>query len=62
MLHAVNLGADAYACGRPLTELGLDLLGVEVQAVQRDGEEVALATDTCLHAGDAVLLSGPSNA
>jgi len=35
---------------------------VEVQAVQRDGEEVALATDTCLHAGDAVLLSGPSNA
>ncbi|MDD1955290.1 monovalent cation:proton antiporter-2 (CPA2) family protein [Pseudomonas sp. 8209] len=61
MLHAVNLG-DAYACGRPLTELGLDLLGVEVQAVQRDGEEVALATDTCLHAGDAVLLSGPSNA
>lgn len=62
MLHAVNLGAAAYACGRPLTELGLDLLGVEVQAVQRDGEEVALATDTCLHAGDAVLLSGPSNA
>nr|WP_263010618.1 MULTISPECIES: monovalent cation:proton antiporter family protein [unclassified Pseudomonas] len=62
MLHAVNLGADAYACGRPLTELGLDLLGVEIQAVQRDGEEVALATDTCLHAGDAVLLSGPSNA
>lgn len=62
MLHAVNLGADAYACGRPLTELGLDLLGVEVQAVQRNGEEVALATDTCLHAGDAVLLSGPSNA
>lgn len=62
MLHAVNLGADAYACGRPLSELGLDLLGVEVQAVQRDGEEVALATDTCLHAGDAVLLSGPSNA
>ena len=62
MLHAVNLGADAYACGRPLNDLGLDLLGVEVQAVQRGGEELQLATDTCLHAGDAVLLSGPSTA
>jgi CPA2 family monovalent cation:H+ antiporter-2 len=59
MMHAVNLGAEAYACGRPLTELDLEQLGVEVQAVQRNGEELAVDADTCLHAGDAVLLSGP---
>ncbi|MNP20832.1 TrkA-C domain protein [compost metagenome] len=58
-MHAVNLGADAYACGRPLQELALERMGVQVQAVQREGEELATQAGTCLHAGDAVLLSGP---
>lgn len=59
MMHAVNLQPDAYACGRPLSGLDLEQLGVEIQAVQRNGEELAVDADTCLHAGDAVLLSGP---
>ncbi len=59
VMHAVNLGADAYACGRPLQELALERMGVQVQAVQREGEELATQAGTCLHAGDAVLLSGP---
>ncbi|KJK19336.1 monovalent cation:proton antiporter family protein [Pseudomonas sp. 2(2015)] len=62
MMHAVNLGAEAYACGRPLSELGLEQLGVELQAVQRQGEELNVDTGTCLHAGDAVLVSGPLSA
>ncbi|MNV94400.1 TrkA-C domain protein [compost metagenome] len=59
LMHAVNLGADAYACGRPLQELALEQMGVQLQAVQRQGEELATDSGTCLHAGDAVLLSGP---
>ncbi|MDD0976856.1 monovalent cation:proton antiporter family protein [Pseudomonas fontis] len=62
LMHAVNLGSDAYACGRPLQELALEQMGVELQAVQRNGSELALDNQTCLHAGDAVLLSGPSSA
>ncbi|QBF27689.1 sodium:proton antiporter [Pseudomonas tructae] len=62
MMHAVNLGAEAYACGRPLKELGLEQLGVELQAVQRQGTELTLDAGTCLHAGDAVLVSGPLSA
>ena len=59
LMHAVNLGADAYACGRPLEELALEQMGVQLQAVQRQGEELATDASICLHAGDAVLLSGP---
>lgn len=32
LMHAVNLSESAYACGRPLNELALERLGVEVQA------------------------------
>ncbi|WP_166359361.1 monovalent cation:proton antiporter family protein [Pseudomonas akapageensis] len=59
LMHAVNLGADAYACGRPLEELALEQMGVQLQAVQRQGEELVTDASTRLHAGDAVLLSGP---
>ncbi|UVL27974.1 monovalent cation:proton antiporter family protein [Pseudomonas donghuensis] len=62
MMHAVNLGAEAFACSRTLSELGLEQLGVELQAVQRQGEELQVDTGTCLHAGDAVLVSGPLSA
>ncbi|GGU56375.1 potassium efflux system protein [Pseudomonas laurentiana] len=62
LLHAVSLGADAYACGRPLSELGLEGLGVELQSVQRQGNDLKLDASTCLHAGDAVVLSGPLEA
>ncbi len=62
LLHAVSLGAYAYACGRPLSELGLEGLGVELQSVQRQGNDLKLDASTCLHAGDAVVLSGPLEA
>ncbi|UVJ42599.1 monovalent cation:proton antiporter-2 (CPA2) family protein [Pseudomonas sp. LS1212] len=58
LMHAVNLGADAYACGRPLEELALEQMGVQLQSVQRQGEDLTTDASTCLHAGDAVLLSG----
>ena len=62
MMHAVNLGAEAFACGRSLADLDLEELGVELQSVQRNGAELDVSADTCLHAGDAVLLSGPTTA
>ncbi|AYC33465.1 sodium:proton antiporter [Pseudomonas cavernae] len=58
LLHAVNLNENAYACGRPLGELALEQLGAEVQAVRRNGEELALGQQTQLRKGDAVVLSG----
>lgn len=59
LLHAVNLSADAYACGRLLTELQLAELGVELQAVRREGNELELGSDPLLREGDALLLAGP---
>ena len=62
LMHAVNLGADAYACGLSLSELALDQLGVDVQAVQRDGNELAMDDVTHLQSGDKILMSGTLSA
>jgi CPA2 family monovalent cation:H+ antiporter-2 len=62
LMHAVNLGADAYACGLSLSELALDQLGVDVQAVQRDGNELTVDGATHLQSGDKVLMSGTLSA
>ena len=62
LMHAVNLGADAYACGLSLSELALDQLGVDVQAVQRDGNELTMDGTTHLQSGDKVLMSGTLSA
>ena len=62
LMHAVQLPSNAYACGRRLADLTLEQLGVELQAVQRNGTELALNTGTCLHAGDSVLVCGPLSA
>ncbi|MDX5373875.1 MAG: monovalent cation:proton antiporter-2 (CPA2) family protein [Pseudomonadaceae bacterium] len=61
LLHAVNLPADAHACGLRLNELDLESLGLEIQALRRDGEDLPLE-HTCLRGGDAVLFSGPLQA
>lgn len=62
LLHAVNLSEDAYACGHSLPDLELEKLGVEIQAVRRDGHDMPLDGQDCLNEGDAVLLSGPLEA
>lgn len=62
LLHAVNLPSGAHACGRNLDELQLESMGVEVQVLRRDGEELAMDAATCLHEGDAVVISGPLQA
>src|SRR5207244_2696200 len=36
-LHSVTLDEHAHALGRPLAQLGLDALGVQVRAVRRRG-------------------------
>ncbi len=61
-MHAVNLDADAYACNRPLQELGLEALGVDIRGVQRDGNDLPLNPSPRLQAGDRVLVSGPQAA
>lgn len=62
LLHAVNLSADAHACERALAELELANLGVEVQAIRRDGEELRTSENPVLREGDALLLAGPLDA
>ena len=62
LLHAVNLSGDAYACARSLGELELKALGVELQAVRREGDELPLGDDPVLREGDALLLAGPLDA
>jgi CPA2 family monovalent cation:H+ antiporter-2 len=59
LLHAVNLSQDAYACGRSLAELALSGLGVELQGVRREGDELELSDALPLREGDALLLAGP---
>jgi len=62
LMYAVNLTMDAHACGRPLNELALEALGVDVQAIQRNGADLAVEGATCLLAGDRVLMSGTLSA
>ena len=62
LLHAVNLPENAYACGQCPADLHLEELGLEVQAVRRDGIDLPLEQRPQLREGDAVLLSGPLQA
>ncbi|MEO4048325.1 cation:proton antiporter [Pseudomonas sp. CAU 1711] len=62
LLHAVKLVEDAHACGLCPTELQLEELGLEVQAVRRDGHDLPLEPAPQLREGDTVLLSGPLQA
>lgn len=62
LLHAVNLNDGAYACRHDLGELNLPALGVEIQAIRRDGDELPLNDALRLQAGDTLLLAGPLEA
>jgi CPA2 family monovalent cation:H+ antiporter-2 len=59
-LHAVTLAPGAYAVGRPLEELALGKLGVEVKSVRRTAQTKRLAPDEAgpLEPGDVVLMLG----
>jgi CPA2 family monovalent cation:H+ antiporter-2 len=59
-LHAVTLGAGAYAVGRQLEELKLEDAGVEVRAVRRPGAVEKLTPQAAgrLETGDVVVLLG----
>lgn len=62
LMHAVNLAADAHACGLSLSELGLEALGGDVQAIQRDGTDLPMDRPGVLQVGDKVLMSGTLSA
>ena len=59
-LQAVTLGRDARAVGKPLAQIGLDELGVQVRAVRRPGaaRRLAPADAGVLRQGDVVVLLG----
>lgn len=59
LMHAVNLGSTAHACDLALGELALEQLGVDVQGVQRAGQDLEPSASTRLQSGDTVLMSGP---
>lgn len=62
LLHAVNLPESAFACGLCPDDLHLEELGLEVQAVRRDGVDLPFGQRPQLREGDTVLLSGPLQA
>jgi len=59
-LHAVTLDARAHGVGRRLSDLGIELLDVQVRAVRRLGEKRKLSADEAgaLRDGDVVVLLG----
>jgi len=59
-LHAIHLDAGARGVGRPLAELGLEALGVQVRAVRRLGQKKNLSPEQAgvLQANDVVVLVG----
>src|SRR5216117_1091889 len=59
-LHSVTLDEHAHALGRPLAQLGLDALGVQVRAVRRRGarSKLTAAGAGALQSGDVVVLLG----
>jgi len=59
-LHSVMLDEHAHALGRPLVQLGLDALGVQVRAVRRRGarSKLTAAEAGALQVGDVVVLLG----
>jgi CPA2 family monovalent cation:H+ antiporter-2 len=59
-LHAVTLGGNAHAVGKPLPGLGLEEIGVQVKAVRRPGSPRRLAPQEVesLEQGDVVILLG----
>lgn len=61
LLHAVNLSADARACGQYLSVFDLAALGLEVHGLRRAGVDLEWQ-GTPLQEGDAVLLAGPLEA
>ncbi|RMD80378.1 MAG: potassium transporter, partial [Gammaproteobacteria bacterium] len=62
-LASVVVGAESWARGRRLDELGLEGLGVSVVAVRRGGIKVpAPALDTRLREGDVLVLAGEPEA
>jgi CPA2 family monovalent cation:H+ antiporter-2 len=62
-LHSVTLPANAYAVNRELRELGLDTLGVSVNAVRHEGKHSnAPAPDTRFAVGDVLVLYGTQEA
>jgi CPA2 family monovalent cation:H+ antiporter-2 len=63
-LHAVTLHAHAAALARPITELGLEALGVQLRAVRRPGAARKLSPEEVdtLREGDVVVLLGSPQA
>jgi CPA2 family monovalent cation:H+ antiporter-2 len=59
-LHSVSLDPQAHAVGRTLEQLGLERMGVQVQALRRLGakKKLAPAEAGALQAGDVLVLLG----
>ena len=58
-LHSVVLNPGAYAIGRTIGELGLEMMGVGVTAIRRRGiRAVSPAPEARFHASDVVVLTG----
>ena len=61
-LHTVVLTAKSYSAGKSLPELRLSDLAVDIQAIRRGKNRVALTDDLILQEADVVVLRGTSEA
>jgi len=58
-MHAVILGADAFAVGKKLAEIELERLRVELKGLRRDNKEIAEPDgDMMLNANDVLIITG----
>ncbi len=59
-LHAVTLAGNAHAIGKPLSEVGLEQIGVQVRVVRRPGSGQKFTPEEAgaLELGDVVVLLG----
>ncbi|GAB3022214.1 monovalent cation:proton antiporter family protein [Bowmanella dokdonensis] len=58
-LHAVILNSDAWAVGKPLSQLNFDRVNVTLKGLRRDNKEVANPdNDLQLKANDVLVISG----
>ncbi len=61
--HTIEIPAEGFATGNPISALNLDSLDVSVVSMQRDNERIPHPEETAeLHAGDLLILYGTAEA
>lgn len=60
--HGFTLENDYHAVGKPLTEINLESMGVEVDKIIRNKKQLDPEEASTMQSGDLILLTGPAKA